>query len=312
MPLENYTTWEKEVKGSESHQRVIQYFFGGLKCLVRFECDGYLEDLTTSKKKASDRLDTRSDHEDIVGALEAVSVSQRPSATGNLTLKVGGSEVPQESVFDLKTRSGRHGKQINMEDQLPPLWVRQVPNFVVAYHDGAGLFEKDKIQILNVREDIQGWEKRNTAALKRMVALIRKIVDFAKCNDEHRIDVYCPSVDRLEIRKQMKGAPYALPPLLRTRWATMPTSHFSAAAKRYGDTDEAKQGDGYSKKNINQKDYGIPGSRNRSTTDDGGVDLNRLYAELIDGKYSDDHEEELDYTACSAEDCGYCGRCYYN
>lgn len=37
---EDNTTWEPEMKGSETHQRVIQYRLGGLSCLVRFECDG--------------------------------------------------------------------------------------------------------------------------------------------------------------------------------------------------------------------------------------------------------------------------------
>lgn len=37
---EAYTTWPGDVKGSESHQRIIQYSFGGMKCLVRFEADG--------------------------------------------------------------------------------------------------------------------------------------------------------------------------------------------------------------------------------------------------------------------------------
>ena len=43
MP-EAYTTWRRDVKGSESHQRIIRYKFAGLDCLVRFEADGYLPD----------------------------------------------------------------------------------------------------------------------------------------------------------------------------------------------------------------------------------------------------------------------------
>jgi hypothetical protein len=38
-----YTSWPSEVKGSETHQRIVQYQLGGLQCLVRFECDGFLD-----------------------------------------------------------------------------------------------------------------------------------------------------------------------------------------------------------------------------------------------------------------------------
>ena len=34
-----YTSWPSEVKGSETHQRIVQYQLGGLQFLVRFECD---------------------------------------------------------------------------------------------------------------------------------------------------------------------------------------------------------------------------------------------------------------------------------
>ncbi|KAJ4289259.1 hypothetical protein N0V88_007009 [Collariella sp. IMI 366227] len=34
------TTWEPDVKGSASHQRLIRYSLGGLDLLVRFEADG--------------------------------------------------------------------------------------------------------------------------------------------------------------------------------------------------------------------------------------------------------------------------------
>ena len=37
------TTWEPDVRGSASHQRVIRYEFGGLDLLVRFEADGYIK-----------------------------------------------------------------------------------------------------------------------------------------------------------------------------------------------------------------------------------------------------------------------------
>jgi len=37
---EAYTSWTAAVKGSASHQRIVRYDFGTLRCLVRSESDG--------------------------------------------------------------------------------------------------------------------------------------------------------------------------------------------------------------------------------------------------------------------------------
>lgn len=34
-----------DVKGSDSHQRVMRYDFGDMRCLVRFKSDSYLPEL---------------------------------------------------------------------------------------------------------------------------------------------------------------------------------------------------------------------------------------------------------------------------
>ena len=39
---EEYTTWDADVANSCSHQRIVQYEFGGLRLLLRSETDGYL------------------------------------------------------------------------------------------------------------------------------------------------------------------------------------------------------------------------------------------------------------------------------
>ena len=40
---EAYSTWDADVKGSASHQRLLKYDFAGLDCILRFECDGYIK-----------------------------------------------------------------------------------------------------------------------------------------------------------------------------------------------------------------------------------------------------------------------------
>lgn len=114
---EAYTMWEADVAGSQSHQRIIQYSFGGLKCLVRFECDGYIDNTAVvNTRQQSDPMEPDFDEDELV---EALSTLQRPATSndseGPLNIRDGGTAVPQASIFDLKTRSGRFIKDIDMQ-----------------------------------------------------------------------------------------------------------------------------------------------------------------------------------------------------
>jgi hypothetical protein len=135
------------VKGSETHQRVIRYNFGDLNCLVRFECDGYIKDEAATGLSPDDKLrKPESDEDDFLSALEKATIMHEPilqqDRTASVKVERGGSEVPQHAIFDLKTRSGKYKTDIDMTDIYPQLWIKQVPNFIVAYHDGAGLFSR--------------------------------------------------------------------------------------------------------------------------------------------------------------------------
>ena len=102
MP-EAYTTWKKEVKGSISPQRIVQYEFAGLQCLVRFESDGYLPSLAPglSIKAPSDDPTDSGDEEDdgvqidsLAKALDAsMPKSDVPKRDGALKVKTGGGVV---------------------------------------------------------------------------------------------------------------------------------------------------------------------------------------------------------------------------
>ncbi|KAF2189156.1 hypothetical protein K469DRAFT_683604 [Zopfia rhizophila CBS 207.26] len=214
---ESYTTWERDVGGSETHQRLVEYVFAGLKCLIRFGCDGYHGNLASRSVTGNPAPDMASDPVDLIEALEATLVGETLSDPDNsLNVRTGGTQVPQQSIFDLKTRSGRFGSEIDMEDIIPLLWIRQIPNFIVAYHDGAGLFQDIKVK--DVQKDVRDWETENQTALKRLEVLLHKIIEFAKADGEGLVEVYCPSVDQLEIRKRFGDGSEALPPSLKSRW----------------------------------------------------------------------------------------------
>ena len=134
---EAYTTWD-DLKDSISHQRIIRYTFGGMQCLVRFESDGYIGD--GSKRNAYTSTKRVHNEVDILDALQGISVTPSTGEANNaiaaattttttLTVQKGGQPiVPHSAIFDLKTRSGRFKKEIDMSDIYPLLWLKLIDN----------------------------------------------------------------------------------------------------------------------------------------------------------------------------------------
>ena len=277
---EAYTTWDHSVKGSETHQRIIRYKFGGLDCLVRFASDGYINHSSALRDVAP--VNAAGNQDELLQAFQQAAIGRAPSnATGKpkeLRIKQGGSAVPHHFIFDLKTRSGKYKKPIDMTDVYPALWMKQIPNFIVAYHDGNGLFEDVRVQ--NVKSDVQAWVRENSDGIRRFATLLNEIVDIAKSNANKLLEVYCLGADRLEVRSQFGDGVHTLPADLVDRWEK---TEFGISSTQDADSDS----DEYN---------------------DGGVDLDARYGF---GSGYDDSGSEPDYTACSADDCGYCGKCTY-
>ena len=275
---EAYTTWEADVKKSESHQRVVRYAFGGLDCLVRFEADGYHRDLVPAGfgvGHAPEPAEAGNHDDMLVSALDDSTIATRPSAQDKpLTVTRGGQRIPQSASFDLKTRSIRKKDEDILADELPRLWVAQIPNFILAYHM-SGVFEE--IQTRNIRREIEDWERENEDTLRRFAVLLRKIVAFARGRRDRKLEVRRREVDVLELREQGEGVGHALSAAVEARWVA-------------GGSDGLQSpGDGLQGPDV----------RYTSESDDENATFD------WDGGF------EEDFTACSAEDCGYCGRCTY-
>lgn len=280
---EAYTTWPSSVKRSESHQRIAQCSFGGLSCMIRFECDGYLESASSAREgvdvKRSPKSTNNQDLEELLDSLNGVSISSKtdviPSRDNPIKIEYAGSKIDHSTIFDLKTRSGKWKRDIDMSDILPQLWIKQIPNFIVAYHDGYGLF--DDIRVQDVREDVANWAKNNADAIRRFAALLHIIIDIANTGDENKFEIYCPDASRLEIRAYHGQAPDALPADLYEAWMI--------------------RNDDYDSEQFFSNTVS-------SDEEDNGLGYDGIRDGSSDG-------EELDYTACSAVDCGYCGKCKY-
>lgn len=199
---ETYTTWASDVRNSCSHQRIINYDFGGLQFLVRSESDGYLLEPGVTALPASSSPNTP-----LEDAIAAVSVSSPALANSRrLQLQLKGTKIPQDRIFDLKTL-GSHNI-FDMNEILPRLWVNQTPNFLIAYHQH-GLFAHPKVK--NIRSEIIDWEEENSSLLARFHALVTRIVDTVRDNDKQQCEVTWDGSGFLLINEQVGDGKRALP-----------------------------------------------------------------------------------------------------
>ncbi|KAJ5206193.1 hypothetical protein N7472_002641 [Penicillium cf. griseofulvum] len=207
---EAYTTWSASASGSESHQRVMEYEFAGMQCLVRYEADGFLPDMVPGAEKAEE---TPVPPKDVIdpeknsSSMEDERVLCVPSATTELEAGREGRRIPQCAIFDLKTRSRTKDSHIVLREELPRLWISQTPNFILAHHT-FGQFKDIRVQ--DVRDDVKQWEEIQQPVLGKFASLLQMIVAFARGMDNGKLEIereegdYCDvylTHDSMSVRK---------------------------------------------------------------------------------------------------------------
>ncbi|KAK0127289.1 hypothetical protein ONS96_006839 [Cadophora gregata f. sp. sojae] len=208
---EAYTTWDADVRNSCSHQRIIQYDFGGLDILIRTETDGYVK--PSNSKRAFDTAGT-SGGLTLEDTLDRIAVGiEIPSQSGKLKMRMAGNVVAQGQIFDIKTRA--YYKSYNMEEILPRLWANQTPNFVIAYHN-SGLF--DHPTVTPIRQKILDWETAHSSLLARFHALIKRIMDAVRDSDHSCFEISWDGNGPLCISEQIEEGRTALPSDLLSLW----------------------------------------------------------------------------------------------
>lgn len=267
---EAYTTWPVSVKRSESSQRLIQYSFGEMKCVVRFEADGYLPEFVPERAKSPQKQLSNNGQKvdadkELSSALDNAILGTQSAQGKSLTRRDAGDHIPHAALFDLKTRSIRKKGQDVLGEELPRLWVSQVPHFVLAFHS-RGKFGLNDMEIRDVRDDIAQWEKKNKDDLRRLVVLLKLLVAFARTQRNGRFELVHEKGGRvLELREVCDDVSRTLPRTLSDRWAK---------------EDPDSTGDDYPESDTTN--------------------------EVEDLRW--ESEPEKDFTACDA-DCGYCGHC---
>lgn len=92
---------QNQVSGSTSHYRIINYSFSGLRLIVRYETDGYIDLLR------SPSIGTGGDLSSMMESLSLYPIKCIPCATpvhSKLILKADGQTIPDNSILGIKTR----------------------------------------------------------------------------------------------------------------------------------------------------------------------------------------------------------------
>ena len=285
---EAYTTWSHDVRGSASHQRLMQYDFGGLHLLVRFEGDGFVAppDWVPGLEPSISPAPTHAVHniDSLTESLGRSKVSPEiSSTTAKLVVKHAGRLVGQSHVFDLKTRSIKRKGEDFLADELPRLWLAQIPKFVLAFHD-RGRFELAEIPVRDIEADVLKWERDHETELALLAALIHRIISLSRSQPGKKLELLHERFGILEVREQLPDA---------------------------GDVLSAEAREAWCGNKVDEPDCKTPelGGQTTHATVDEPDDIYETFDGELDAHDQWD-DEDKDFTACSVS-CGYCGHCNY-
>ncbi|KUM59432.1 hypothetical protein ACN42_g7694 [Penicillium freii] len=214
---EAYTTWNENVSGSKSHHRVVEYKFADMQCLIRFEPDGFLPDLVTD----TETEDPVPDAQEGLPSIEDITLSDDPSpatemAPQQLDISMQGRRIPQSAVFDLKTRARSKRSSNVLREEMPRIWLAQIPNFILAHHTD-GQFKH--IRVSDARDDMKRWEETEQLSLRKFASLLQMIVAFVRNLEDGRLEIEREeSAQVLNLRAQGGVVNSVLPPALASRW----------------------------------------------------------------------------------------------
>ncbi|EEP79707.1 predicted protein [Uncinocarpus reesii 1704] len=212
------TSWDTSVKNSVSHQRIIRYRFAGLNLLVRYEADGYFPNMVHKLDELFEvigRDAKTSDVDSLVDATKKHQVTEtRATEHSTLQIRQAGSIVPQEALFDIKTR--HKDNEIDMLVQLPRLWARQMKNFVLAYHQNGFFGEKTIIQDLST--DIEKWEDANQSTLSLVAVGLKRLITEINKSETSRLEGWRSRDGPLVLRAQDDESKSVLPADLTSKW----------------------------------------------------------------------------------------------
>lgn len=185
---------------STGHYRVVSYGLAGLRCAVRFEVDAYdaaragTTTAAAAPRAAAPRATparVSADADALAGLLGAVSLGAGAEAgagagaakkdddvcgSARFSVTRCGTVVAQAAVIETKTRAV--SRELDLAQVWPHAWFTGSPTLLVGYHRGGRFDEVRTTRTEGV--ELRTWERQNAAALGKLVALMKVIVEEAR------------------------------------------------------------------------------------------------------------------------------------
>ncbi|KAK3341939.1 hypothetical protein B0T25DRAFT_626400 [Lasiosphaeria hispida] len=211
--------YTKKDDRSSSHHRIVGYSFGGMKCIVRHETDGYVSEKGPAAVTHS-----------LSGAIKGLSISESRSDNpiNNMAatmVETSGTVVDLASTLEIKTRAA--SREVDMAETLPQLWISQTPKLVVGYHRN-GVF--DNFQLREMTDAINRWEELHQSDIGNLACLLTEIIAAVKRGGNRRAVVSYTGGPNLIIVPD-NGFP-ALPKDLHARWEGLKHQRFRQFFRR--------------------------------------------------------------------------------
>ena len=188
---EAYTKLHPVAQGSTSHHRLITYTLGGLQFLVRSGTDGYCS--SVAGRLPDPVSDSHTSEDEFTKSIKSLSLNKvlpsTPTASpgaDKLLVKKGGFDIPQATVFELSTHTAF--KPSIIESKMVDLYFSQTSCFVEASFRsrrpqsnlGSRCARFEEINIQDVTQSCERWEKDHQDELRRLTHVLKQIVSGAR------------------------------------------------------------------------------------------------------------------------------------
>jgi hypothetical protein len=164
----------KSATGTSGYHRITSFRFGGLKCVVRHETDGYIDD-ALGQAAAQKQAKTTDSLPQLLETLRLADSALTSTHTSTITVKREGKEVDCSSILEIKTRAA--GKSLDMNETAAQLWISQTPHLAVGYYKN-GLF--NDVQVRDMAQNVRDWERSNQKVLCSLGYLLNQIIEVVK------------------------------------------------------------------------------------------------------------------------------------
>jgi len=197
--------------GSTSHHRIVEYDFGGLRILCRFEVDACDLGSASSPDDLDDLLRGFSQI-DLTSPSQPISITKGPGKVPKIQVVRAGKFVPQSSIMELKSRSTKGG--IHWKEIWPQAFFSSTSTVVVGRHEQGKFVSVERKSLEEMRSGCAGDMEVGLGQLIQVLKEIRTIV-ISKGRG-HGVTLICERGQRgrIEVYQRSSGDPAISPELL--------------------------------------------------------------------------------------------------